>query len=54
MFPMANMGDVHEVLSLLFQQDGVPPNMIVDNSKEQTLGDFRCKIAEAVCNLRYT
>ena len=49
---MAKKGDAHEALSLLFQRDGVPPKMIVDGSKEQTLGDFKRKVAEAGCQLR--
>ena len=39
-FPMTKKGDVHEDLSLLFQQDGVTTKMIVDGLKEQTLGVF--------------
>ena len=39
-FPMANKGDVHDVLSLLFQRDGVPTNMIVYGLKEQNLGNL--------------
>ena len=54
MFPMAKKGDVHEALYLLFQCDGVPPKMIVDGSKEQTLGDFEHKVAEDGCHLRQT
>ena len=46
-FPMAKKGDAHEALSLLFQRDGVPPKMIVDGSKEQTMGNFKRKVAEA-------
>ena len=44
---MATKGDAHETLSLLFQQDGVPPKMIVDGLKEHTLVDFKRKVAEA-------
>ena len=51
-FPMAKKGDAHEVLSLFSQRDGVPPKIIVDVSKEQTLGDFKRKVAEAGCHLR--
>ena len=32
--PMKNKGDAHENLFLLFKRDGVPPNMVVDVSKE--------------------
>ena len=51
---MAKKGDAHEALSLLFQRDGVPPKIIVDGSKEQTLGNFKRKVAEAGCHLRQT
>ncbi len=41
-FPMESKGDdVHEALSLVFRRDGIPPAMIVDNSKEQLSRDFR-------------
>ena len=39
--PMKKKSDVHETLSLLFVQDGVPPRIIMDGSKEQTLGKFK-------------
>jgi hypothetical protein len=42
--PMKRKGEAHETLSLLFHYDGVPPVMILDGSKEQTLGDFRRKL----------
>ena len=51
---MAKKGDVHEALSLLFQHDGVPPKIIFDGSKEQTLGTFKHKVSEAGCHLRRT
>ena len=41
----------HETLSLIFKRDGVPPNIVVDNSKEQTLGKFAKKCREADCHL---
>ena len=40
MFPMAKKGDSREAFSLLFQQYGVPPKMIVDSLKDQTMGDL--------------
>ena len=49
---MDKKGDAHETFSLLFQLDAVPPKMIVDGSKEQTLGDFKREVAEAGCHLR--
>ena len=39
--PMKEKSEAHETLSLMFKRDGVPPRMIVDNSKEQSLGEFR-------------
>ena len=51
-FPMSKKGDTHEAIYLLFQRDGVPPKMIVDVTNEQTMGDFKRKVAEAVYHLR--
>jgi hypothetical protein len=42
-FPMQKKSQAHEALSLLVQRDGVPPVMIMDGSKEQTMGKFRQK-----------
>ena len=39
--------DAHETLSLLFNRYGVPPKMVMDGSKEQTLGSFRKECQEA-------
>ena len=47
MHPMKRKGGVHEALSLTFRRDGVPPGIVVDNSKEQTLGEFAKKCREA-------
>ena len=41
----------HETLSLIFKRDGVPPKIVVDNSKEQTLGKFAKKCREDDCHL---
>ena len=43
--------EAHESLSMLFTIDGVPPNLVDDNSKEQSLGKFYRKFCEADCNL---
>ena len=51
---MAKKGYVHNAISLLFQQDGVPTKIIVDGPKEQTQGYFKRKVAEAGCHLRRT
>ena len=44
-FTTERKSKAHEALSLMFQRDGVPPQMIVDGSKEQVEGDFarKCK-----------
>ena len=44
-YPMRLKSDAHEGLSLMFKRDGVPRAIIVDGSKEQTLGMFskKCK-----------
>jgi hypothetical protein len=52
--PLKRKGNAHETLSLLFHWDGVPSAMIMDGSKEQTLGDFRHKLRKADCHLRQT
>ena len=51
---MAKKGDAHEALSLLFQQDVVTTNTIVEGPKEQTLGIFKRKVTEAGYHLRQT
>jgi hypothetical protein len=38
----------------MFQQDGVPPSIIMDGSKEQTMGQFRVKAREANCRIKQT
>ena len=48
---MKMKSDAQDTLSLTFKRDGVPPRMIVDDSKEQTLGTFRRKCREADCHL---
>ena len=43
--------EAHETLSLVFQRDGVPPKIVVDNSKEHSLGGFQRKCRETDCHL---
>ena len=52
--PMKLKSDAHDSLSLLFQRDGVPPKMIMDGSKEQTLGRFKKKCQDADCRIKQT
>ena len=49
---MTAKGDAHDTLPLLFKQDGMPPDMIMDNSKEQLSKAFRKKLREADCHLK--
>jgi len=46
--------DAHDSLSLLFQRDGIPPKMIMDGSKKQTLGRFKRKCQDAECRTKQT
>jgi hypothetical protein len=50
--PMKRKRDAHEILSLVFQQDGVPLTMVTNDSKEQTKEEFRRKLKEADCHPR--
>ena len=51
-FPIARKGDAHHTLDILFKNDGVPPDMVMDGSKEQTLGPFAKKLRDAGCHKR--
>jgi ribosomal protein L31E len=53
-FPMQKKSQAHEALSLLAQRDGVPPVMIMDGSKEQTMGKFRQKAREMGMRIKQT
>ena len=48
---MLQKSEAHETLSLVFKRDGVPPKIVADNSKEQSLGKFAKKCCEADCHL---
>jgi hypothetical protein len=52
--PMKRKEDAHEILSLVFQRDGVPLTMVANDSKEQTRGEFSCKLKEADCHPQVT
>ena len=43
--------EAHEYLYMLFKFDDVPPNIVVNNSKEQSLDKFASKCREAYCHL---
>ena len=49
---MKKKSEAPEALTLLFKRDGVPNNMIVDGSMEQTQGDFKKKCREVDCRLK--
>ena len=51
---MKKKADAHDGLSLLFARDGVPSTLIMDGSKEQTMGMFRKKASEAACHVKQT
>ena len=51
-FPMEKKSLGHEGASLLFKQDGVPINMILDGAREQIGGEFKRKCQEADCRIK--
>ena len=48
--PMTKKSDAPFALDRLFRHEGVPPEMIMDGSKEQNLGDFARKLRDAGCH----
>ena len=52
--PMNRKGDAHETLYLFFKIYGVLPNIVMDGSKEQTLGLFRKKFQEEDFHIKQT
>ena len=53
-YPMQKKSDAHEGLSLLAQREGVPPTIVMDGSKEQTLGLFRKKARQMGTHIKQT
>lgn len=53
-YPMKKKSDAHEGLSLLAMNDGVPRLIVMDGSKEQTMGEFRRKVREMGSKVRQT
>ena len=51
---MRNNSDAHEGLSLMAQRDGVLFVIMMDGSKEQTLGPFMKKAKEMDCHIVQT
>ena len=48
--PMKKKSDVQFPLDRLFRHERGPPEMIMDGSKEQNLGDFDRKLCDAGCH----
>ena len=48
--PITKKSDAPFALDRLFRHEGVPPEMIVDGSKEQNLGDFDRKLRDPGCH----
>jgi len=48
--PMTRKSDAPFAFDQLFKHEGVPPEMIMDGSKEQNLGDFARKLRDAGCH----
>ena len=53
-YPMRKKSDAHEGLTLLAQRDGVPPVIVMDGSKEQTMGEFRRKAKQLGTHVKQT
>ena len=48
---MTKKSDAPFALDRLFRYEGVPPELIMDGSKEQNLGDFARKLRDAGCHI---
>ena len=48
---MRTKGNAYHALSSLFQNEGVPPVMVMDNAQEQSRGDFRRKLQQVDCRV---
>ena len=53
-YAMRTKGDAHHTLSNLLHDVGVPEKMVMDGSKEQTMGEFRRKLRDAGCHVHQT
>jgi hypothetical protein len=53
-YPMRTKAEAHEGLSLMLQRDGAPLAIIMDGSKEQTMGEFCKKARAAGCRIKQT
>ena len=46
---MEKESDAHETLSLLFAQEGVPSTLVMDEVREQAMGEFRHTASRLSC-----
>ena len=53
-YPMKKKSDAHDGLSKMAQRDGVPPLIVMDGAKEQTMGTFRKKAKEMGARVKQT
>ena len=51
-FPCVKKSHTHEGFSLIFKRYGVPNEMVIDGSKEQSLGEFKRKCRECSCHIK--
>ena len=50
LYGMKTKGQAHEALSVFLKNEGVPPVMVMDGSREQRHGEFSRKLKEADCH----
>ncbi len=53
-YPIKTKDEAHKALFLMIQHEGVPLSMVMDGSKEQTMGKFCQKLAKAHFQLKQT
>jgi hypothetical protein len=53
-YPLKSKKCAHEALSDFLKTEGIPPNVIMDGSKEQLLGNFKRKLREVGTHPRQT
>ena len=51
-YPTKKKRYAHHGLSLMADRDGVPPHLIMEGSKEQTLSEFRKKARQFGCHIK--
>ena len=53
-FPMHKKSEAHHGLSSMAARDGIPPVIVMDGSKEQTMGEFRRKARQMGIRVKQT